>query len=416
MIPNVKLDRTLVAVQVDQTVHVMLELTAPPAPAIDRAPIDVVAVIDRSGSMSGGPLRAVLSAVTSLVRLLGPHDRLGVVAFDDQAELLLPLAHHDPDAAARTIGGVRTGGSTNLSGGWLKGLEILSAHGRPEALRRVVVLTDGQANRGIIDRDALCGLTSGARSQSITTTMIGFGDGFDEQMLASLADAGGGNQYWCAGPDQTIAVFNDEFKGLASVVAQNISVELQHTDAVDGFLILDEFPMVPVDRGMHIDLGDAYGDEQRRVVAMLHLVAPQRIGPVHVADLTIRWVSTTGDVTMHAVTVPVTVGAADQADADAVQPDREVVTAVTVLKVANARKESHLAALRGDYADAAARLLAVLPLCQAAGMSEADIAQLIADVTNLSSGRWSARDSKRLHSEMRSSSKGRKFRYDEEAS
>lgn len=412
MNPTVKLDRALVAVDIDQTVHMMLELTAPPAPTTDRAPIDVVAVIDRSGSMSGEPLESVVRAVQHLIRLLGPDDQLGVVTFDDSAELILPLAHHDIGQVGHLLARIRPGGSTNLSGGWLKGLEILSAHGRDEALKRVVVLTDGHANCGITDTETLCTLASAANRQTITTSMIGFGDGFDERVLASMADAGGGNDYWCAGPDQASQVFAAEFDGLAAVVAQNISVDLLPTGAIDGWLVLNEYPMVAIDGGMQIALGDAYGGENRRVVAMLHLQAPREIGVVHAADLVIRWASTIGDIGLHSVTVPVMVGAADPADADAVTPDPEVSTQVNVLRVARARKDSHEAVDRGDLTAASEHLKSALALCDAAGMEAHDIEQLVQDVERLARGDWDTTDSKRLHSQLRSTSKGRRTRYD----
>ncbi|MEZ5249952.1 MAG: VWA domain-containing protein [Ilumatobacteraceae bacterium] len=240
MKPIVKLDRTLVAVEAEQQVHMMLELTAPPAPAARRAPIDVVAVIDRSGSMSGQPLEAVIAAVNLLFRLVGDDDRIAVVTFDDHVDLALPLAHHDTDTAWQALRRVRSGGSTNLSGGWLKAMEILAANGRAEALKRIVVLTDGMANLGITSHDSLSGLCSAAKAQAITTTMIGFGDGYEETLLAAMADAGGGNDYWCAGADQAAQVFGDEFTGLTSVVAQNISVEVRPADPSARFRVLND--------------------------------------------------------------------------------------------------------------------------------------------------------------------------------
>ncbi|MEQ1701157.1 MAG: VWA domain-containing protein, partial [Ilumatobacteraceae bacterium] len=145
MQPTLKFDRTLVTVLLDEVVHVLLELTAPPAVAVQRAPLDVVVVLDRSGSMSGAPLDSVTAATAQLLRLAGPDDRLAVVAFDDEVQLVLPLAHHEPDAASRAVRAIGPGGSTNLSGGWMKGLELLTTAPRPEALRRVIVLTDGHA-------------------------------------------------------------------------------------------------------------------------------------------------------------------------------------------------------------------------------------------------------------------------------
>ena len=115
MKPIVKLDRTLVAVETDQTVHVMLELAAPPAPEVtERRPIDVVAVIDRSGSMSGEPLEAVLRATSQLAQLLGTDDRLAVVTFDDTVDLVGARSRSAENRSDGTSFG-RSGVSLNLS-------------------------------------------------------------------------------------------------------------------------------------------------------------------------------------------------------------------------------------------------------------------------------------------------------------
>ena len=84
MKPSIKFDRTLVTVLVDEVVHVMLELTAPDATQVERAPLDVVIVLDRSGSMSGAPLESVTAATAHLLRLAGTDDRVAVVAFDGE--------------------------------------------------------------------------------------------------------------------------------------------------------------------------------------------------------------------------------------------------------------------------------------------------------------------------------------------
>jgi Ca-activated chloride channel family protein len=295
----------------------------------------------------------------------------------------------------------------------LKGFEILAAHGRPEAMKRVIVLTDGEANAGITSRDELATLTLGARAQQVTTTMVGFGERFDEQLLSTMADAGGGNDYWCAGPDQAPQVFADEFTGLASVVAQNVSVEIRPTDATDGLLVLNEYPITDVEGGMQVALGDAFGDERRRVVAMLHLKPTTEIGTVHVADMVIRWASTVGPVALHTVVVPVTVGAAPGSDADRAGVDPVVTEEVNVLKIARARKEANEAARRGDHDAASDVLRSVAPLTLHARMSDADLAEFATDVDRLSSGTWLEADMKRTHSNMRQSTKGRKSRYDD---
>ena len=412
MQPTIALDRTLVAVNVDGIVHLMLELTAPPAVGVERAPIDAVVVLDRSGSMAGAPIHAVREATCNLLRLLGSEDRLGVVVFDDEAQMVLPLASHEPDAASVRIRAVEAGASTNLSGGWLKGMEMLSGDVRPEALRRIIVLTDGHANAGVTDSLSLCGLMSAARNQGITTSTIGFDDGYDEVLLAALADAGAGNDYWCAGPDQAPQVFAAEFDGLASVVAQNISVEIRPTDAAE-VAVLNEYPIVVVDGGFQVSLGDAYGGERRRVVAMYRLNAPGAIGEVDLGELVIRWASMVGDVALRTTTISVKVNATDDPGAPDLAASPVVTEQVNVLKAARSRKAAHESLMRGGIDGARAALRDAVDTLEMIDGEEVQLTQARFDLSELDLGEWNAASTKRLFSTQRTTQKGRRSRFDD---
>jgi Ca-activated chloride channel homolog len=417
MQPQIRLDRSIVVDAIGDVVHLLIEMVAPPAPVQERRPLDLVVVLDRSGSMGGKPLAAVTEATASLLRLMGPDDRIGVVSFDDDVDLVLPLARHgDVPAAARAIGGIRAGGSTNLSGGWLKGFELLAADRRPEALRRLVVLTDGHANAGLTGIDRLAPLVSGGRGEGVTTSFIGFADGFDEELLSGLADAGGGNDYWCAGADQAAAVFTAEFDGLATVVAQNISVEIVPSPAVAVVGVLNDFPVTSLPSGgVQVAVGDAFGDERRSVVAACHLrplgtaMAPGAV--VDVANVTLRWASTTGDVALHMVTLPVTVtvGAAGQADPGA---DPRVTEEVLVLAAARARREARHAADRGDLQGASTHLRVVADQLAEACVAPSEVEALRNEIAALEDGEWSAVSSKRMHSTAKSMNRKRRSNFD----
>ena len=410
MQPIVKFDRTLVTVLVDEVVHVMLELVAPPATPVDRPPLDVVVVLDRSGSMSGAPLESVTAATAQLLRLAGPDDRIGVVAFDNDVQLVLPLAHHDPAVGGRAVRQIHSGGSTNLSGGWLKGLEMLTTAPRAEALRRIIVLTDGHANAGIVGADHLVPLIKSGHQQGVTTSCIGFDDGYDEQLLAALADGGMGNDYWCAGPDQAAQVFADEFGGLAAVVAQNVSVEITPTDAVAATAVLNEFPITELADGLQVALGDAYGGEHRKLVAKFHLRPTGVQGVLDVATLTIRWAAVAGDVALHTVTVPLKVSVGD-GDAPDLAADDEVTEEVTRLEVARHRREAREAAERGDYGTASALLSTGADMLSAFPSEALAAAELRRDALTLGEGEWTASDAKRNYARSRSVSKGRRTEY-----
>ncbi len=414
MQPQLSFDRTIIATRNDEIVNVLLELTAPPAPAIERKPLDVVLVLDRSGSMAGNPLQAVTKAAAQLLRLVGPEDRIGVVAFDNEVDLVLPLGQHDAVAAGRTLRAIQPGGSTNLSGGWLKGFEMLVAGGREDVLRRIIVLTDGHANAGLSSPDDLLPLIGSGQAKGVSTSCIGFGDGYDETLLAGLADAGRGNDYWCAGPDQAAAVFADEFAGLASVVAQNVSVEITPTDAVAVAQVLNEFPITDLaSGGVQVALGDAYGSETRKVVARFNLRPLDADGSVDVATFTIRWASTVGDVALHTVTLPVMVTAGDVEAGDP-GADPRVTEEVLVLEVAKNRRAAREAAEAGDFEGASSLLRASVQVfaCMAAPMS-GEIDDLQLDIQRLDSRMWDAKSSKKLHARSRSASRGRKSNYED---
>ena len=129
--------------------------------------------------MEGRPLDSVRKAVLELLRVAGANDRIAVVTFDTAVDTVLPLEHHDVVAVAGRIRAIHSGGSTNLSAGWLKGVEILTAAKRPDSVARVVVLTDGHANAGVTEHDALCRMVRGAvMLQHRTAVGVRLGHGF----------------------------------------------------------------------------------------------------------------------------------------------------------------------------------------------------------------------------------------------
>ncbi len=413
MKPTVSFDRTVITVVDDDIVHLLVELEAPPAPISERQPLDVVLVLDKSGSMSGEPLEAVKAATAHLLRLAGPADRVGVVAFDDTTELVLELATHDTDVAVARVQQIYEGGMTNLSGGWLKALEMLEASARPDALRRIVILTDGQANVGETNPDRLASIASSSRSRSITTSTIGFGDGYDEQLLAAIADAGSGNDYWCAGADNAPQIFNDEFEGLASTVAQNVSVELRPVAAVLGMRVLNEFPITEVAGGMQVALGDAYGSERRRVVAELLLPPTRAEGPFALGEIILRWSSFDDDVQLHTITIPLGIGVSADPDAVDADADPAVREQVNILRAAEERRNALEAMQRDDFDSASAAFSSAACLLSEIGADPMLIEELNVDAQRMANRDWDDMSSKKHFSERRMVNKGRRSRYDD---
>jgi Ca-activated chloride channel family protein len=242
----------------------------------ERAPIDVAFVLDRSGSMDGDKIELVKEAVNKAVDYLRPQDRVALVIFDNEIDVLQPLA--PARAGVRTgirevLRGVQARGGTNLSDGWLTGCQELAAsppHAGEARLQRAILLTDGEANDGITDRAALAGHAAALRQRGISTTAMGVGLGFDEVLLTGLVEAGGGNFAWIGEPGDLPAFFEQEIGGLTAIAALRPQVEITLPPGLRAHL-LNMFPTSRQGKTITIDVRDlADGDEVHLMLVVTH--------------------------------------------------------------------------------------------------------------------------------------------------
>lgn len=416
MLTAIKLSPRIINPNDLKPIDVVIELTAPAPRNLERAPIDAAIVIDRSGSMAGQSLEQVKAAVAALFRQLGPDDRIAVITFDSNVDVVLPLDRHDPAIASSAISGIRSGGSTNLSGGWLEGLRLLTTDPRPGAVRRIITLTDGHANNGITTVEELAPIVGGARSQGVTSSFIGFEAGYDERFLAGLADAGGGDDYWCDGPDKAAEVFNHEFGGLARVVAQNLRVAVAPTALTTHTGLLQDLPATDsLDGGFTLALGDSFGDEVRRVVLRLHPADGLATGQAVFANVTIDWAALGAEPGLHTVTVPVIIQVNPEAntdDGDNVDP--EVVAQVLALDAARLQREAAEAAERGDWEIASQHFRTSADLLEESRSDATEVNRLRRAALRAESRQWDQRSSKEEYSLSRQRNKSRKTSFSDE--
>jgi len=210
------------------TLDVMLRLRAHENPHRDliRTPLAISIVIDRSGSMSGGKLEEAKSAAIDLVNRLQDNDRVCVVIYDEDVETLMELM---PAAIAKTLienklYPVHNGGSTNLHGGWLRGAEILAPRSNGKELCRVILLSDGQANHGVIAIDQICEQVADLAHAGISTTTVGFGLGFNEELMTAMAQAGQGNAWYGERVEDLMESFDSEMSYISKLVFKEIEV------------------------------------------------------------------------------------------------------------------------------------------------------------------------------------------------
>jgi Ca-activated chloride channel homolog len=349
---SVRLEHSVLAVEQEHELHALVELAVPGLPAeAGRPPLRLSLVLDRSGSMAGPKLAVARRCARWLAERLREADELALVAFDGRVRLLVPRAPVDANRIRAAIASIGPGGQTNLSGGWLRGLgELMDAPA--DGPRKILLLTDGLANEGITDRADLVGMARRARLEGVSTSTIGFGKAFDEDLLRDMADAGGGNTHFAATPDDAPGIFARELEGLTRVVAHNVTLDVRPGPAVGLLGVLNDYPSLAVEGGAQIELGDAYAGERRRVVLKLRIPHLAALGPCVVAELVLRFTSVGETIEQRTTTIPVVANAVSAAEAAAVPADTVVREEVLILRSARVRDDAIRLADEGRFEEA----------------------------------------------------------------
>jgi len=339
--------------------RLLLTLNGQAPSAATRPPVAVAFVLDRSGSMGGEPLEAATAAAAWAVARLHPSDVASAIAFDNDVTVIAdPARVTDHPGLGTRLLALRPGGSTNLSGGWLRGrhhMEQAAGLLRDAAgsTRRIVLLTDGHANEGITDRDQLTALARRARKEGISTTTIGIGAGYDDDLLRAMADAGGGNAWYVERADQSHNVFAEELGNLLSVAAQGVSVTLTMAPVVRAHVVHSNWQAHTAgDGSLVFDLGDLYASDPKPLLLELHtdLAALPHGTATEIARLTVRAdvIGADGAVEHRVLHLPIAAAADTQ---HSMQP--EIEQAVLLAAAARAREEAAMLQRAGEAAQAA---------------------------------------------------------------
>lgn len=259
-----------------------IEGAQPPA-SQKRVPLNIALVIDRSGSMNGDKIDYAKKALEFVVKNLGQEDVISLVQYDDEVEVLNPSSKlDDKEGLMRKINLITARNMTNLSGGMLEGYNQVDSSKKEGVVNRVLLLSDGLANVGITEPGALRKIAQEKfRNEGIALSTFGVGADFDELLMTSMSEYGGGNYYFIDSPDKIPAIFAKELNGLLAVVAQGSTLDIHFPE---GFTCEQVFGYLsePLPQGVRVRFNDVFALEKKAILVKM------RAGKTPQSDITFR--------------------------------------------------------------------------------------------------------------------------------
>ena len=340
----------------------------------ERQPLNLVAVLDISGSMGGRKIEEMKKTAQILVDHLSEKDKLGIVIFATAVSKLASpksCTVERKEELKNRIAKLTPHDTTNLSGATLLGFELMQA--TEGHINRLLLLTDGLPNVGVTNTPGLVDLVKG-RPKGITLSTFGFGTDHNPDLLLSMAKAGDGNFYFIANPDSVNAAFAQELGGLLTCYAQNISLKVEPKPGVEIDEVLNDAYEYDIKDGLtEVRIPDMFSEETRSVLLKVKLGVRTSVLPrkTCVAKIT---ASFTNLITKKTETIE---GSAKigfvKAGEESTERDKEVREAEAFLEVGKVQAQAVQMANQGNYVGAQALMVNCVSLTGGLGTEKGDL-------------------------------------------
>jgi Ca-activated chloride channel family protein len=219
-----------VLVENRSAVFVQIGFSSGIAPAtFQRLPLNLSVVVDRSGSMANdSKLDSVKQAMGHLIDQLGEGDRLSIVLFDDQVDVLVEPALVTDRAKLKTaVASISARNTTNMAAGLRQGSAFVQAYaGQPGISDRVMVFTDALTNTGDTDQSTFIQIAASNAAQNIGITLFGVGTDLNQDLVLAITGMRGGNYFFLQDAAKIATIFDVDFDYLVTPLAYDLNFQL----------------------------------------------------------------------------------------------------------------------------------------------------------------------------------------------
>jgi Ca-activated chloride channel family protein len=277
----------LAASNAPQVAYVLLEVQPTQVVAQVRMPVNVSFVLDRSGSMKGEKIERVRRATAQALDLLDAQDIVSVIIFDHRTQVLIPATPvQQRDEMQEEISKIRDAGGTRIAPAVDRALQEIE-QGGPNAIRRLVLLTDGQTEH---EKECLLRAQEAGR-MGVPLTALGVGKDWNEDLLIEMANLSGGTADYIDQADKIVEYFQTTVQRAQNAAIQNTHLTLRLVQGVTPRAVWQVIPLIdnlgyrPIsERDVSVPLGELETNQGRTLLIEL-LVQPRPIGQYRIGQL-----------------------------------------------------------------------------------------------------------------------------------
>jgi Ca-activated chloride channel family protein len=196
---------------------------------VTRPPMSVTFVVDTSGSLVGEGLLRESAAIKALAGRLVAGDRVNFVTWSNQDTALLEgheVAGPDDAKLLELADGLVPGGGSDLHAGLTHGYTLAEGIAEDTRLSRLVLISDGGANLGVVDRDLIAAKAKNGEDKGIYLVGIGVGPalGYSDVLMNEVTDQGRGSYVYLDSPEEAEATLGERFEEVMDIAAREVEI------------------------------------------------------------------------------------------------------------------------------------------------------------------------------------------------
>lgn len=237
-------------------------------------PINVVFVLDKSGSMLGERIDLLKIAMTEFIKKLRPTDKITLVFFDTEAEVAYDKTTMEKNILLDMVTALTAGGGTNIFAGLQEGYKAVDKKRSEHSINRVILLTDGY---GSMPPEDLIEQSKEYFEKGIAVSTIGVGVGYNHSLLSLISQYSGGKEHQAIESETIPVALNNEFESIMYPLASDLKIKVKYNNKII-YKTLWGVPQVKDrDGAVHFALGTVYSSMNKMVLMKFKLDQPEKM-------------------------------------------------------------------------------------------------------------------------------------------